>query len=200
MKKHFSQKGSMEATIMICLVLALITALGWIFWQNFVHKAPDIKATETSVVNKKNPDIPQKQVELKQDVKFNPVAVVSSKSDLSKLTDVSDDFKEFINTKYLEKNVGYGTECQAGIMVERVYKQSFALGGFGVVKGECAGGARMIWAKSGTTWIEVDSTQNAGFDCAKLKKYTFPSVLAGNECSVYTNSNNQGSVQAYTQE
>jgi hypothetical protein len=40
------QTGSSHVIIVIVLVLALVTALGWIFWQNFVHKEPAIKETE----------------------------------------------------------------------------------------------------------------------------------------------------------
>lgn len=46
MNKHSPQIGSTETVIVICLVLALVTALGWIFWQNFVHKEPNAMNTQ----------------------------------------------------------------------------------------------------------------------------------------------------------
>lgn len=52
MKKYHAQKGSAHAVVVICLVLALITALGWIFWQNFIHKEPTNKQTDVVVVHK----------------------------------------------------------------------------------------------------------------------------------------------------
>jgi len=39
MSKRSSQIGSIHVVVTICLVLALLTALGWIFWQNFLQKA-----------------------------------------------------------------------------------------------------------------------------------------------------------------
>lgn len=46
------QQGSAHAVLVICLVLALITTLGWIFWQNFIHKEEPQKETEVVVVEK----------------------------------------------------------------------------------------------------------------------------------------------------
>lgn len=51
MKKH-SQQGSAHAVVVIVLVLALLTALGWIFYQNFIHKEPVKKETDLIVVDK----------------------------------------------------------------------------------------------------------------------------------------------------
>lgn len=38
--------------VVVCLTLALLTALGWIFWQNFVYKTEPQKDTELLVVDK----------------------------------------------------------------------------------------------------------------------------------------------------
>lgn len=48
MNKNISQRGSAHAVIIICLVLALMTALGWIFYQNFIFR----KDTGGVAVNK----------------------------------------------------------------------------------------------------------------------------------------------------
>lgn len=52
MKKHSSQQGSAHVIVTVCLVLGLITALGWIFYQNFVYKEVPQKDTELVIVEK----------------------------------------------------------------------------------------------------------------------------------------------------
>lgn len=56
MKKHSPQQGSAHVIVTICLVLGLITALGWIFYQNFILKEPVQKDTELVVVDKSKDD------------------------------------------------------------------------------------------------------------------------------------------------
>jgi len=41
--KNTRQSGSAHIIIIIFLVLALVAALGWIFWQNFVSKDEESK-------------------------------------------------------------------------------------------------------------------------------------------------------------
>ncbi len=59
MNKQTSQQGSAHAVVVICLVLALVTALGWIFYQNFIAKEPSKKDTELLVVKKDSDTKPQ---------------------------------------------------------------------------------------------------------------------------------------------
>ena len=51
--------GSMLMVVVICLTLALITALGWIAWQNFVYKQP-VVTSDVPVVSRKSPEVSQK--------------------------------------------------------------------------------------------------------------------------------------------
>lgn len=60
MKKHSPQQGSAHAVIIVCLVLALITTLSWVFYQNFIYKAPVDKDIEVIKVGK---DTTQPRVE-----------------------------------------------------------------------------------------------------------------------------------------
>lgn len=48
------QAGDAHALVIVGLVLALVTALGWIFWQNFIHKEPIKRDTDLVIMNKKN--------------------------------------------------------------------------------------------------------------------------------------------------
>lgn len=50
------QQGSAHVVITIVLILTLLTALGWIFWQNFIHKEPASKNSEVVVVDKDKND------------------------------------------------------------------------------------------------------------------------------------------------
>ncbi len=59
--KQNSQQGSAHVVVVVCLVIALIFALSWIFWQNFVHEEPVKKDTELVVVKPKTSSNTQKQ-------------------------------------------------------------------------------------------------------------------------------------------
>jgi len=48
MNKILLQKGSAHVVIIVILVVALLGALGFIFWQNFINKEPAPKQTETT--------------------------------------------------------------------------------------------------------------------------------------------------------
>ncbi|MBP9667732.1 hypothetical protein KBD87_02915 [Candidatus Saccharibacteria bacterium] len=52
MSNRIRQNGSAHAIAIICLVLALIAALGWIFWQNVMSKDASSKRTTKSAVLK----------------------------------------------------------------------------------------------------------------------------------------------------
>ncbi|HEY1085729.1 MAG TPA: hypothetical protein VGE34_03330 [Candidatus Saccharimonadales bacterium] len=52
------QSGSAHVVIIIVLVLALLTSLGWIFWQNFIYKEPVVTKTDTSKTQSDNDKMP----------------------------------------------------------------------------------------------------------------------------------------------
>lgn len=66
MKKH---QGSMQAVATLCLVLVLLTALGWIFWQNFIYKAPVV--TNSSATTKPTVTTPANKTYTSGDVSFD---------------------------------------------------------------------------------------------------------------------------------
>lgn len=49
MAKHYHERGEANAVIVVCLVVALIGALGWIFWQNFIAKDFNQNSTEQAI-------------------------------------------------------------------------------------------------------------------------------------------------------
>lgn len=50
--KQSNQRGSIYVVVTICLVIALVFALGWIFWQNFIQKTAVQKDTDIVTVDK----------------------------------------------------------------------------------------------------------------------------------------------------
>lgn len=46
-----TEQGDAHSVVIICLVLALIAALGWIFYQNVIHKEASRKDTELAVAH-----------------------------------------------------------------------------------------------------------------------------------------------------
>ena len=45
--RKIEQNGSVHVVVVVTLVLVLVVALGFIFWQNFIHKEPNVTKTET---------------------------------------------------------------------------------------------------------------------------------------------------------
>jgi len=56
MEQRNYQQGSAHVVAIICLVLALLTALSWVFYQNFIHKDQPQKTTDLVIVDKKATD------------------------------------------------------------------------------------------------------------------------------------------------
>lgn len=67
MNKRTSQSGFAHLVIVLVLALALVGALGFIFWQNFINKNSNSKTDDSSVVaNKKDTNsTPTKKIEYK---------------------------------------------------------------------------------------------------------------------------------------
>jgi uncharacterized protein YxeA len=176
MKKYLSQKGSMEAIIMICLVLALITALGWIFWQNFIHKEEANKQTDVVVIEKNKTaskdSATQSQTGKKTYVDYRKNGdttgiVLSSSAAVDKLTNASAELKQYLKQ--------LATSEPSAYTVDRVYGD-YAAGG--------APGHYAIWGpKDGNGAItEVTGTQNLGMKCSELEAAKVPSELVDGKC------------------
>lgn len=99
------QRGSAHVVIIICLVIALITALGWIFWQNFVHKEATKKDTELVVVKKHDTAT--------NDSITEPSSTQFSQADLSKANDVVKNVNDC--------SVNSGTHSNVLILSDREY-------------------------------------------------------------------------------
>lgn len=105
---------------------------------------------------------------------------IASAADTSRLTGAPTDFKVFIGT-LIEKQAASGTAgCSEApvIYVTQIDTNGWARGSYSIPG---CGGSGALWAKSGSSWTEAWSGQSL-VDCATLRRYAFPSRLAGDTC------------------
>ena len=105
MSKHTSHTGSAHIVVIICLVLALITALGWIFYQNFIHKETPQKDHEVTIVtrqsapsNKQNATANYTYVDYRKDGKDGTGVKIASAQDVDTLTNASQNSRPILNS------------------------------------------------------------------------------------------------------
>lgn len=70
MKRSNDEKGSAHAVVVICLVLVIAAALGWIFWQNFIHK--EEAAKDVSVVATEKEEETKSEAEQESEAAIDP--------------------------------------------------------------------------------------------------------------------------------
>lgn len=111
--KRQNQRGSTEAVLIAVLVIALLFALGWIFWQNFILKENPKKETETVIIDK-NKDDAQSQEET---LSFDDLGVEVPLSDNSYDFSVKKDGANYIilSSKAAEK-CGNGYDGNVGMV------------------------------------------------------------------------------------
>jgi len=195
--KH-AQQGSAHIVTIICLVAALVFALGWIFWQNFMYKTPTVTNADVTKVDTSKDDSTQDVSALPQDIDYTTIKnpdntkglILKSAADIQARTDLSDSLKVFLVTtldEYTDK-IKNAEGCKDSGNVEvsfglnRVYKQKYVTGGLGGSSDCGAGGAAYLWADVDGGWRQVSGTQNVGFSCGDLEKYSIPSAIAGDTC------------------
>ncbi|HEY1085479.1 MAG TPA: hypothetical protein VGE34_02005 [Candidatus Saccharimonadales bacterium] len=177
MKKRY-QSGSASAVAIICLVLALVVALGWIFYTNFVAKEEPKKDTDLIVVDKKDDDTKSDQVkyiDLRKDKKDSTGTVVASAADVDKLEGVGEKLKTYLKTE-----AGKSVEAMDGAV-----KQTFTIDRiYGDYAAGAATGHYAIWGpKDGTGDVtEVAGTQNLGMPCKDLTAAKVPAQLVDSKC------------------
>ncbi len=173
--KH-QQQGSAHAVVVIVLVLALITALGWIFYQNFVYKAPTKKDTELVVIDKskkQDTNTAKQYHDFRTDKKDTTGVVVASASDVDKLTDAGSALKA-----YFKANAGMVMDGMTMKYTVDRLEGDYAVGVDNMTS------AYLIWGpKDGTGAIaNVAGTQNEGFSCTNLEAAKVPYELVDGKC------------------
>jgi hypothetical protein len=190
LNKIHSQKGSAHAFIIIILIVAIIGALGFVFWQHFLSK--ESTPTATPVVTA--PDM------IRYDTADQSGVTITSATDVAKLTNAPGSFKTFITQEITTDNKDLKndptTTCpNAQINVKKIYKQQYAIG----FSGACASSSEVLWGYINGTWITVATTQNTDFACTDLVKYKVPAAIAGSTCGVYTPDGTPHPSSAYSQ-
>ncbi|MCB9820160.1 hypothetical protein H6796_02585 [Candidatus Nomurabacteria bacterium] len=180
MNNHY-KKGEATAVIMTVLVLVLITALGWIFYQNFIYKAPansdsvDVvtrtdSGTGSEAKTKADGDTTGKStyIDYRKDGRDSSGVRLETEADVDRLTNAGAKLKS-----YLVGEVNGGSSKVAS--VDRVY------GDYAVGDSE---GFYSIWGPEGGSGAikSVAGTQNLGFKCSDLEAAKVPSKLVDGKC------------------
>lgn len=186
-----NQKGfSLVEILLVILIIVMVTGIGIYVWQQNKKQTPVNSTTTSNSDPKKNDETSRDSAQttnakpVKELIDYGTEVEIQKKSDVSKLTDASDTFKNFI-ASYVEDEVNTSAECgnPLRITVSKVVKDEFAVGGIG----QC-GGAAYIWKKSGGVWAKVWAGQDI-IVCDDVKKYMIPSAIS-EECLDSSNPNN----------
>lgn len=162
MRTNKSQSGSAHLIIIIILVVALLGALGFVFWQNFVDKAADSATTNTSDTTTTNAATSDKDNnELGLDDQQGIEAIFKNKYPKGNLY--------FENSYTLSGPNAYGYYTLGVGAIEDV---DFETGGF-----------MALFYKKGSTgdWRYFTGTQ-AELECSEYSSTELKQAYAGDEC------------------
>jgi hypothetical protein len=143
-KDSSSQTGSAHVIIIVVLVVALIGALGFVFWQNFIQNDVNTSDNETQSKKTNNDQAFDTSVHT-----ISPI-MMQSETDISKLPDYTpSSFRTYIST-LLKQNKPPGADCDTAAPAYVVSKisQVNIRGGVGATaQGDqnCPGGAPVVW-------------------------------------------------------
>lgn len=180
MTKYSKERGETSAIVTICLVVALVGALGWIFWQNVISKPADrnigntSENTEVSKVTEKPVSQPEATKLVYKEYGYDSCIYILEPSDVEKLDAAGVKLK-----KYLADNVATEFKNRLG----DTDKWTFAVCSY---YGDYAEGAFMvdgvknslIGPKDGTGDVElIDAYQAGGFSKSKLQTAKVPQEL-----------------------
>jgi|GEM_PF-3253085 hypothetical protein len=171
----------------ITLAVALVVALGFIVWQNFIYSAPktesDTASKTTTSKTVDNPDAPVSNSGLPDLIDYGAGVKVSTQSDLSKLTDAPASFSSYLYGTIEQANKMAETDgCTTAITVKKIYKQLYAIGGVNVTGNGCGGGYASLWGDTEGSWKQLAGSQESSFACSDLVKYKVPAAIAGAMC------------------
>lgn len=191
MTRRLRQQGSATAIVIGVLTAALIGALGWIFWQNFMIK-DDVaqntaqesndaaKVEKAGNVDKEDAGeaAEQKYVDLRTAGNDNSGYVIAAAKDAKNLSGASQALKDYFAIDAgQEITVWDGQTIKSTYTIDRVY------GNYAV--GQHSGtSAVLLWGPTeGTGKIDrVAGTQNIGFLCEDLMKANVPAELVDGRC------------------
>lgn len=109
----------------------------------------------------------------------SPGVTVHHRAGVSKLRGAPASFKRFVGDLVARLQRDAGCDAAVGVTVETLRTDGFAVGGVN----EC-GGYAALWAVVDGRWKQVEGAQEL-WDCRILRRYHFPSDVAGNRCYAY---------------
>lgn len=178
--QKLNQKGfGVVEVLLIIIALTLIVGVGvYVFRSNNSKNESDKTASSANSVEKKDAVSTAKLSTSTSETQAQPVkelveypdqVMITQKSDVSKLTDASQSFKDYMASLVKDKPV-YITGCDQPqtVAVRKIYKDQFAIGGIG----DC-GGAYQIWKKTDNQWALAIGGQDVPI-CSDIKKYSIP--------------------------
>lgn len=184
------QQGPATAIVITLLTVALVGAMGWIFWQNFVAKDDTRQSTvqesnDTAKVEKTEDTDSEEVAEVAQ-LKYVDLltngdttgVAISSATEAAALEGASQKLKNFFASDAGSEILAMGSSKEAKkYTVERVYGD-YAAGSYN------GSGAYLIWGpadESGEITV-VSSTQSMGFNCGKLRAAKVPAEMVDGKC------------------
>jgi Tfp pilus assembly major pilin PilA len=179
--KKLNQKGftALELALIIVITAVVCGIVGYSVSQIRQKKqtstqTTDVRSTDPQTQTKESDTTSQKATEVKlpDQVNYPEPVFVTKKSEVSKLTDTSDVFKNYIASMVgVDPDYTAGCDQPKTVSVSKVYKDEFALGAIG----DCGGGYQ-IWKKTGDSWALATGGQEIP-GCSVLKKYSIPKEI-----------------------
>ncbi len=171
------QIGFAHAFLIIGLIVALVGALGFIFWQNFIHKEPVVTKTEvvkTDSNNKANDESQKTEVSKAPLTKAALVEALPNGCSLG-ISDGSNDFDVNKLTKVIKSGPSLGPiEYKQHGRINENQTWVYVAGGCG-----SNAGAFALKDDAGTWKLVAYHTGDAWFGCEKVDGLDIPKEVVG---------------------
>lgn len=176
--------------LLILLIVVLVAGTGWYVMhaksqanKNLDSASSDNFASVKKKVSSANPNIlPKKKTTAAAPGLVSYSATLSSANDVSKLSGVSDDFKQFVSDDF-DKNKSPSPCGHAfGLVIHQILSDQFATG----TEKQCKN-TEKLWYKDKDTnkWQEIAAT-DTNFTCDTINQYKVPASIV-NQCLDKTN-------------
>ena len=181
MSNRHRQAGSAHLVIIIILVAALLCALGFVFWQNFVSQKDDTSVTSsqttsaTTATTAATAESANTLTDYRKSGEDATGISIASATDVTLLTNAPTGFKDFLRATVGTKSAG----CDAPISftIDQV-DSNFAVG----TAGSC-GTIYALWGNiNGDGWKQLEFLQQGGFKCIYVDTYKLNPSMTHNTC------------------
>jgi type II secretory pathway pseudopilin PulG len=166
--------------LLITIIIGILGGVGWYVWQRQKQVDTTYLQTANSSVSPKtkNKGVATNQATSanglpnSEDVNYNPAIVITSASDVTKLENSTQAFKDFvaeqINT--LSASEGANACTKPTLTISKIIKQKYSLGDVTACNSDS-----QLWVFTGNKWQKVD--EQTKFSCSIINKYSVPKTL-----------------------